>query len=281
MLARVHGAAVETRSLLLDADGVALDVDSDSLVVLNAGGEGFYRVAYPPEWRDRLLGAGVLDPLERFALVDDLWAAVLAGDTTAADFLACARGFADEDDLVVWRALNGYLRAEARLVVGDARAALLATIAEIVAPMLRRLGWGADGDARTRQRRGLAINLLGSVVGDPETIGRTREIDAAGTAGVDAEVAAASIAVVSSVGTVDDFERFLARARAAASPQEELRYLYTLADFPARSWCCARSSSRCRTRYAARTAPSWYSGRCVIVSMAPRPGRSYATAGTA
>ena len=32
------------------------------------------------EWRDRLLDAGVLEPLERFSLVDDLWAAVLAGE---------------------------------------------------------------------------------------------------------------------------------------------------------------------------------------------------------
>ena len=34
---------------------------------------------YPGEWRDQLLDAAVLEPLERFALVDDLWASVLAG----------------------------------------------------------------------------------------------------------------------------------------------------------------------------------------------------------
>jgi len=233
VLARVHSAnAVETRSLLLDGERAELDVPADALVVLDAGGEGFYRVGYPEAWRDRLLDARVLEPLERFALVDDLWASVLAGDASAAEFLACAHKFVDEDDLVVWRALNGYLRAEARLVVGDARAALLAHIAEIVQPMLGRLGWGSDGDARTRQQRGLAINLLGSVVGDPEIVARTREIDASGGAGVDAEVAAASIAVVSSIGTIDDFERFRTLAKLATTPQEELRYLYALGDFP-------------------------------------------------
>ena len=87
----------ETRSLLSDAKTMPLDVPDDALVVLNAGGEGFYRVVYPVAWRDRLLDAGVLQPLERFALVDDLWASVLAGDATAAEFLACARRFARRD----------------------------------------------------------------------------------------------------------------------------------------------------------------------------------------
>ena len=92
VLARIHtGDQSETRSLLSDAKTMALDVPADALVVLNAGGEGFYRVAYSEAGRNRLLDAGVLEPLERFALVDDLWASVLAGDATAAEYLACAR----------------------------------------------------------------------------------------------------------------------------------------------------------------------------------------------
>src|SRR6185369_3116298 len=100
------------------------------------GGEGFYRVVYPAPWRDRLLDANVLEPLERFALVDDLWAAVLAGDATAAEFLSCARRFADESDPVVWRAVVGHLRASARLVEGDALEQMRAEIATIVRPTM-------------------------------------------------------------------------------------------------------------------------------------------------
>jgi puromycin-sensitive aminopeptidase len=121
VLARVHdGGHAETRSLLSDAGPLPLDVPADALVVLNAGGEGFYRVAYPTAWRDRLLDAGVLEPLERFALVDDLWAAVLAGQASAVEFLGCARRLTGETDPVVWRVLTGHLRASTRLVEGDA-----------------------------------------------------------------------------------------------------------------------------------------------------------------
>ncbi len=230
--ARVHsGDTSETRSLLSDAKPLPLDVPDDALVVLNAGGEGFYRVAYPVEWRDRLLDSGVLQPLERFALVDDLWASVLSGDATANEFLACARRFVDETDPVVWRAVVGDLRAAARLVDGDALARMRVEIAAIVGPAMQRLGWDArSDDERTRQLRGLLVNVLGSTALDPETIARAREICERG--GADADVQAAAISVVASNGTADDFERFVERAAGTTNPQEQLRYLYSLGDFP-------------------------------------------------
>ncbi len=233
VLARVHtGTRTETRSLLSDTDAVALDVPDGSLLVLNAGGEGFYRVAYPAEWRDRLLDAGVLEPLERFALVDDLWASVLAGDATAAEFLACSHRFVGETDPVVWRVLIGHLRAAARLVAGDALDHVRAEIAAIVRPAMQRLGWdGRADDERRRQLRGLLINVLGSTASDPETIARAREIYDHGE-GADPDVQAAAIAVVATNGTADDFEQFVARAAETTNPQEQLRYLYSLGDFP-------------------------------------------------
>ncbi|HUI48602.1 MAG TPA: M1 family aminopeptidase [Acidimicrobiia bacterium] len=231
VLARLHIAGrSETRSLLSDAKFVPLDAPGDALVVLNAGGEGFYRVAYPVPWRDRLLDAGVLAPLERFALIDDLWASVLAGDATAAEFLACARRFEGETDPIVWRAVIGHLRAAARLVEGPALDRMRAELAAIVGPAMRRLGWDATGDERTRQLRGLVVNVLGSNAADPETVARSREIYERG--GADADVQAAAISVVASNGGADEFEQFLARAGATTNPQEQLRYLYALGDFP-------------------------------------------------
>ena len=233
VLARVHaGGRTKTQSLLSDAAPIALDAPDDALVVLNAGGEGFYRVAYPAAWRDGLLGAGVLEPLERFALVDDLWAAVLAGEATAEEYLACARQFTGETDPVVWRAVIGHLRAAARLVDGDALTRMRAEIAAVVGPALRRLGWeGRGDDERTRQLRGLLINVLGSNAEDRDTIARAREVYT-NPSGADADVQSAVIGVVAGHGTGDDFDEFLVRAAATSNPQEQLRYLYALGDFP-------------------------------------------------
>jgi puromycin-sensitive aminopeptidase len=233
VLARVHAdGRAETHSLLVDADAVPLEVPASSLVVLNAGGEGFYRVAYSAEARDRLLDAGVLDPLERFALVDDLWAAVLAGDATAAEFLACVRRLTGETDPVVWRVMIGHFRSAMRLVEGDALERMRTELAALVRPALERIGWEVrDGDdARTRQLRGLFVGALGSSARDAETIARAREVYARGAA--DADVQSASIAVVAGNGGRDEFEEFLTRAARSSNPQEELRYLYALGDFP-------------------------------------------------
>jgi hypothetical protein len=55
--------------------------------VVNAGGSGYYRVAYPDRvvhLADRL---GDLAPLERYNLVSDTWAATLAGHAPVADLL--------------------------------------------------------------------------------------------------------------------------------------------------------------------------------------------------
>jgi puromycin-sensitive aminopeptidase len=79
--------------------------------------------------------------------------------------------------------------------------------------------------------RGELIDALGAFAKDPETIARAREVLSGTTA--DADVAAASVAVVASAGTDDDYEMFLARtAENFGSPQEQLRYLYGLAHFP-------------------------------------------------
>ncbi|MCU1467211.1 MAG: putative aminopeptidase [Actinomycetia bacterium] len=232
VLARLHTAeSSETMSLLSEAQPLPLAAPEGSLVVLNAGGEGFYRVAYTADSRDALLVGGVLQPLERFALVDDLWASVLAGHATAAEFLACARRFADEADPVVWRVVIGHLRAASRLVEGDGLERMRDEIAKLVQPTMRRFGWDAPADDdRTRQLRGLLVNVLGSTAKDPETIARAREIYERG--GADADVQAAAISVVAGNSTADDFDEFIARANKTTNPQEQLRYLYSLGDFP-------------------------------------------------
>lgn len=232
VLTRVVDDDATTSTTLLEGTTAKFETPGDALVVLNAGGEGFYRVAYPAPWRDRLLDSGALTPLERFALLDDLWSFVLAGRESAATFLTCARRFRDENALVVWRALGAHLRAAGRLVEDGARQRYRSDVEAIVRPSVQRLGWeAATGEnARTRQLRGLLISLLGAFVGDPETIARAREVEARG--GVDADVEAACVSVVASAGHADDFDHFLDRISSASSPQEELRYLYSLGDFP-------------------------------------------------
>ena len=176
-----------------------------------------------------------LSPIERYGLVDDAWAAVLADRMSTVEFLELAEAFAAETDLSVWQRIVGALGSLDRLVDGDARHALATRIGLLVRPALLRLGLTpAEGESdRDHELRGVLIEALGVLAVDPVMRTEARALvglaDAASSA--DPSVLAASIAVVAASGDASDFDVFLERFHAAATPQEELRYLYALAAF--------------------------------------------------
>ena len=280
--ARISAAgSTETRSLLLTDAAMSIDVPADALVVLDAGGEGFYRVAYPLEWRAELLDAGVLESLERFSLIDDSWAAVLSGRTPASELLALARQLRNEDDLVVWRVLVSVLRGLSRLVEGPALARLKADVAGILEPTFGRLGWQpeAGDDARTRQLRGIVLDALGTLVEDPSVIARARE-----TFTERGHRSRRRRRV-----RVDRGERrrcrYAGRLHAPRRTRRPLRRNSCATSTRSarshrRSSCSARPSSPCRIRCGRRTGRSCSSARCATVNTVRRHGHSCATGGT-
>jgi puromycin-sensitive aminopeptidase len=221
-------------------EGGGLDValfEPVDWVLANTEGTGFYRAAYAPDLRAALVAKAQTDlsPIERYGLVDDAWAAVLADRMTAMEFLEMAEAFADETDLSVWQRIVGALGALDRLVEGEARDVLATRIGLLVRPALLRLGLTpADGESdRDRELRGVLIEALGVLAVDPVIRTEARALvglaDSASTG--DPSVLAASIAVVAASGGAEEFDVFVQRFRSAATPQEELRYLYALAGF--------------------------------------------------
>jgi puromycin-sensitive aminopeptidase len=163
------GAAQESK-VLLDQDELRLPLLSpDAVVVINCGGHGFYRVAYDDALRTRLAAAAQreLSTVERYALLDDTWAAVVAGSVSAPAFCQLATEFADEPDVAVWRTLVAGLGWCDRLVEGEPRERFRAFVRELVGPRLQSLGWqAAEGeDDLTGELRGLLIRAL-AVLGD-------------------------------------------------------------------------------------------------------------------
>jgi puromycin-sensitive aminopeptidase len=232
-------AAQETK-VLLDADELRLPLLSpDAVVVVNSGGDGFFRVAYDDALRTRLAGAAQreLSTVERYALVDDTWAAVVAGSLGATAFVELARGFVDEPDVAVWRTLVAGLGWCDRLLDGEPRERFRSFVRELVGPRRQALGWqAADGeDDLTGELRGLLIRTLAVLGDDPATQAKAAELfehQLQDPTSVNPPVTAAVVSVVASMGRREDYERYVDRFREATTPQEQLRYLYALADFP-------------------------------------------------
>jgi puromycin-sensitive aminopeptidase len=228
----------EVRRVLLDADEVRVSAPAGmGWVLVNEGGHGFYRVRYQRDLRERLLArrAG-LQPIERFNLVNDAWAAALGGLTPLTEYLDLTTRFADERDRNVWTTLVTSLGAVNRIVHEDDRRNFEAFVRRLLTPAVTALGWTpAPGeDELTRQLRGDLVRALGVLGDDAGTQAEAARLYARGQhdpSAVDPNVLPSLIAILAHAGDATRYDDFLARFRNARTPQEEQRYLYALAAF--------------------------------------------------
>jgi puromycin-sensitive aminopeptidase len=201
-------------------------------VLVNAGGHGFYRVRYESDLLARLLDRlPALAAIERFNLVNDAWAAVLAALTPLTDFLDLTARLRGERDRNVWSVLLGSLTTLSRLIEDDNRPLLQRLVRDTLGSALHDLGWQPrpEEDALTAQLRGDLLRAAGTLGDDP---GVQATAERLGTEGAgDASVQAAAVAILAHTGSTDRYEEFLGRFRAATTPQEEQRYLLALASF--------------------------------------------------
>jgi puromycin-sensitive aminopeptidase len=206
-------------------------------VVVNEGGYGFYRVRYSSDLLAGVTGAlDQLSAIERFGLVSDTWAAVVAGLAPLRDFFSMAQRFGNETDLNVWRAVLagfGYLDM---VVDQQHRPALQAEVRRLLTPAVERLGWEPKaGESELQsQLRGALIGALGTQGEDRQVQKRARELYAQykrAPSSVDKNLVPALIAIMAYTGDDADYKEFKEHFKNAKTPQDEQRYLYALADF--------------------------------------------------
>ncbi len=233
--------AVTTHRLVVEDEPAVITTDAPiDWAVVNAEGSSFVRAAYGADQLDRLAEVAVdrLSPVERYALVDDAWASVLAGSTSAAAFSNLLEASVSESDRSVWQRIIGGFRSLDRLVAGNepAEQALAGIVRDAIRPMLTDLGPvpADDEDDRTGQLRGDLFRAMGTLGDDPDVIESAKQLVAEGRrnpAEVDAAVMAAAVGVVAAQGDEVDFVDLLSAWRTASTPQDEIRFLYALAEF--------------------------------------------------
>ncbi|MCC7371904.1 MAG: M1 family metallopeptidase [Chloroflexi bacterium] len=234
---------IETRKVLVEGGSATVDFGAPvEWVVGNDRGAGFFRARYTPELLKALTASvqDTLSPVERFNLVSDTWASVLAGLTPVADFLALAKLFGTETDRNVWLAVLGGLEFLNRMLPKADRPKLQGLVRDLVGPSVQRLGWERkNGEADlTAQLRGTLIAALATTGEDAPTQQRARELHAAyvkDRSAVDRDVVPAVISIAAHTGDAATYDLFWARYKSAATPQEETRYLFSLASFPDRA----------------------------------------------
>ena len=233
---RVREAAGDRQELrvLLDQPGRILTLPAAEPVTVNSGASGFYRDDLGVEALSAVASEGPGDRTaeERHGLVDDAWAATLAGTVDGPSFVDFVlRGFADERDLTVWQAIAAALSHVRRLLDGDAAerfCELVVAASEGAASAVGLDPPGGGEDDRTSELRSTLIVLRGAVADHTATVEACRQrLDHP-----DPTLAAAALSVVAAHGDAEDFAWVRRRFETAPDPQTEQRHLAALADFP-------------------------------------------------
>lgn len=233
------GGKVTTQRLLLSDPEMCIELPPQfESAVVNHGGHGFYRVRYSPDLLERLLPnmADSLAPIERFNLVNDAWATTLAGLMPLLDYLELTTWFRAEQDKNVWAVLINSFQYLNRILDPGERPRMETLVRNRIKPLAAELGWAPrPGESELiGQLRGDLLRTLGTLGNDAAVQSRAAEIFdefLSQPRSVDANVAAAVIAILGYCGDSVRYNDFVQRFRSAKTPQEEQRYLQALTSF--------------------------------------------------
>lgn len=230
----VNGQA-QTRHVLLREKRAEMPLPSGcDTVVLNEGGHGFYRVHYTKNLLDRLLSLvnDGLAPIERFNLINDAWASTVAGLMAMPDYLDLLDRFKNDRDKNVWEIIIGSLQTLNRIIDRSDRPNLERLARHLLGSAFAELGWTPEaGESElTKQFRAELIRALGIVGNDRAVQQKARELYESKQS-VDPNVLLAIIAILAHTGDAARYQQYVHGYKTASTPQEERRYLYSLALF--------------------------------------------------
>ena len=227
---RLARGAQAATVLLAGAEAMAvLPGCSDEPVRANAGGVGFYRVAYAPDARSGLQARfAALPAADRVTLLSDVLALAQAGELPLAEglrWLDEVRGVRDAARVPLFRqAVEAFEWFDTALRGTPQQAALRESARALLKPELARLGWDpapAD-DAETLAMRARLVRALGRLE-DPDTLAEASarvERDEAGTQRLHPSVREAAQIVAGASADRARFDRMLARLGTATGEQE-------------------------------------------------------------
>jgi puromycin-sensitive aminopeptidase len=233
------GDKVEHRRLLLTdrETHVPLPRDAQQLLI-NEGGHGFYRVRYDSMLLQQLLDAGMdrLAPTERFNLISDAWATTISSLMPLPEYLHLTEHFTRERDKNVWTVLLDSFSFLNRIITASERQDLEAFVRNRIGLAVTELGWmtQAGENDLIRQLRGKLIGALGTLGNDPTIQQQAEEhyqLYRNDPATVDPNIVPALVSILAHTGDEARYDEFAQRYRTATTPQEERRYLFSLAAF--------------------------------------------------
>jgi aminopeptidase N len=223
------------QSLLLSHDGQTIQAGTcDEPLSVNAGGAGFYRVAYDePTLALARKNFAALPNADKIVMLDDQWALTQSGAAKLPTYLGLAEAMGTNLDARAWQQITGSLESVERDERGTAGyGAFVAYARSLIKPVAARLGWdGKPGEAPdVLALRQTALTDLGAW-GDAPTIAEARKRFAlflADRSSVPPDEQPAMLSIVAANADAAAFESLHAVAKSAKNDTELQRYYAAL-----------------------------------------------------
>jgi aminopeptidase N len=233
-----HGGRLST--LLLDTPQHSVEVGACSTlpVIVNAGGTGFYRVAYEGDNMQALTRRFVdLPETDRATLLSDSFALMQSGRLPLQNYLDVLQALPavhDASRATLWSLTRSQLDfLDTALAGGPAQARLRAIARALLAPQLDALGWTPppNEDALTAAMRGNLVEQLTRFDHAPTIAQAQRAFDddEAGTRPLSAALREQVTVAVGMHADAPRFERLLAQLKAATGEEERWMFAKALA----------------------------------------------------
>jgi len=225
--------------ILLDKQTIKFELkDEVEWIFFNANSNGFFRVIYSKDLLQQLSKAinSEILPIERYTLLDDLWATVLSGELSASKFIEFTQNYKHEKDLDVWVLLSSCLYSLDKLTNKNTKEIFVEKILNIVNPLVDEIGYlpSKNDSARVLELRGILIKLKANICNDKKTIDFCRELHdehLKNHKDIEPNLLSSIISVVATNGDSRNYEVFLDKFKNAKNPQDERRYQTSLALF--------------------------------------------------
>jgi len=221
----------------------SLKAPANALFFANAGGNGYYRTAYPASVYKSLV-AGVessLTPPERIALIGDEWAQVRANKASAGDFLELVSAVkADSNAEVLQTALQSVGTIYGSIAASDQeKKELSAWINATFAPVYANLpppsnGTGSQDSANARELRADLFSFLGYYGKDPAVLAEARSIAQqylTDPGSVDATLGQTALSIAARNGDTAFFDQLQKIYETSSNPEVQIGALRRLAQF--------------------------------------------------
>jgi len=224
--------------LLSSKSAPMVDLQKDKTPLLNAKAAGYYRVNYPANWLQSIVGSGLdkLNVSERISLLSDQWTLTYAGMSPAANFVQLFKEYDSqmepqiiEQRVQLLTTLYGLL--DAKTLPNYER-----YVRERLSGTAAKFGWNAqpkESDVM-RSARAEIILAMGTIGQDPATIAEARRqfnIYLSDPKKVDADLLDPIFKIVAFNGDEKVYQKLDGLWRVAKTPEDRVRSIMSLPYF--------------------------------------------------